>query len=232
MSDGRRRIGRGAGEAHGQPARAAQMERARGLDGRRSPRRFRRLSGELPSLAQDAARRRSRSDLRSSGECLPKGDRPAAAGFGRRARLLRTEFSARPHRAPGRSRRTPDRLFRANRRRLALPQPRIPRPALPPPRDLVADGYKPGSVAFPNKGARIGRRNGNNELVPYHDRGAIEAGALDGQKLEICWIKDPLDLLTIQIEGSARVILEDGTPLRVSYDSHNGYSYSSVERAF
>jgi 3D (Asp-Asp-Asp) domain-containing protein len=68
--------------------------------------------------------------------------------------------------------------------------------------------------------------------VPYHDRGAIEAGALDGQKLEICWIKDPLDLLTIQIEGSARVILEDGTPLRVSYDSHNGYSYSSVERAF
>jgi 3D (Asp-Asp-Asp) domain-containing protein len=26
------------------------------------------------------------------------------------------------------------------------------------------------------------------------------------------------------------VILEDGTPLRVSYDSHNGYSYSSFER--
>src|SRR5262245_48291044 len=113
-----------------------------------------------------------------------------------------------------------------------FPSPEFPVPLYRRPRDLVADGYKPGSVAFPNKGARIGRRNGNNEVVPYHDRGAIEAGALDGQKLEICWIKDPLDLLTIQIEGSARVILEDGTPLRVSYDSHNGYSYSSVERAF
>jgi len=66
--------------------------------------------------------------------------------------------------------------------------------------------------------------------VPYYDRGAIEAGALDGQKLEICWLKDPLDLLTIQIEGSARVILEDGTPLRISYDSHNGYRMSSIER--
>ena len=66
--------------------------------------------------------------------------------------------------------------------------------------------------------------------MPYYDRGAIEAGALDGQKLEICWIKDPLDLVAIQIEGSARVILEDGTPLRISYDSHNGYSYSSIER--
>jgi membrane-bound lytic murein transglycosylase A len=111
-----------------------------------------------------------------------------------------------------------------------FPSPEFPVPIYRRPRDLVADGYKQGSTAFPNKGGRIGRRTDNNELVPYHDRGAIEAGALDGQKLEICWIKDPLDLVAIQIEGSARVILEDGTPLRISYDSHNGYSYSSIER--
>jgi membrane-bound lytic murein transglycosylase A len=67
--------------------------------------------------------------------------------------------------------------------------------------------------------------------VPYHDRGAIEAGALDGQKLEICWLKDPFDLLAIQIEGSGRVILEDGTPLRVNYDSHNGHSFTSISSA-
>src|SRR5262249_50700964 len=30
--------------------------------------------------------------------------------------------------------------------------------------------------------------------------------------------KDPLDLLAIQIEGSGRVILEDGTPLRIIRD--------------
>jgi membrane-bound lytic murein transglycosylase A len=111
-----------------------------------------------------------------------------------------------------------------------FPSPEFPVPLYRRPRDLVADGYKPGSLAFPNKGVRISRRNENNELVPYHDRGAIEAGALDGQKLEICWLKDPFDLLSIQIEGSGRVILEDGTPLRVSYDSHNGYSFSSVAR--
>lgn len=111
-----------------------------------------------------------------------------------------------------------------------FPSPEFPVPIYRRPRDLVADGYKAGSTAFPNKGGRIGRRTGNNEFVPYYDRAAIEAGALDGQKLEICWIKDPLDLVAIQIEGSARVILEDGTPLRISYDSHNGYSYSSIER--
>jgi membrane-bound lytic murein transglycosylase A len=111
-----------------------------------------------------------------------------------------------------------------------FPSPEFHVPVYRRPRDLVATGYKPGAVAFPNKGVRIGRRTENNEVVPYHDRGAIEAGALDGQKLEICWLKDPFDLLTIQIEGSARVILEDGTPLRISYDSHNGYRYSSIER--
>jgi membrane-bound lytic murein transglycosylase A len=111
-----------------------------------------------------------------------------------------------------------------------FPSPEFHVPVYRRPRDLVAAGHKATSVAFPNKGMRIGRRNEKNELVPYHDRGAIEAGALDGQKLEICWLKDPFDLLAIQIEGSGRVILEDGTPLRISYDSHNGYSYSSIER--
>src|SRR5262249_15151694 len=43
---------------------------------------------------------------------------------------------------------------------------------------------------------------------------------------------DPLDLLAIQLEGSARVILEDGTPLRINYDSHNGHPYSWISRAF
>jgi membrane-bound lytic murein transglycosylase A len=111
-----------------------------------------------------------------------------------------------------------------------FPSPEFPVPLYRRPRDLVAAGYKLGSRAFPNKGAKIGRLTEHNELVPYHDRGAIEAGALDGQKLEICWLRDPLDLLAIQIEGSGRVILEDGTPLRISFDSHNGFRFSSIER--
>jgi membrane-bound lytic murein transglycosylase A len=112
-----------------------------------------------------------------------------------------------------------------------FPNPEFYVPLYRRPRDLLAAaGHKLGSDAFPNKGALIGRRNENNQLVPYHDRGAIEAGALDGQKLEICWLKDPFDALSIQIQGSARVILEDGTPLRINYDSHNGYSYTAVGR--
>jgi membrane-bound lytic murein transglycosylase A len=111
-----------------------------------------------------------------------------------------------------------------------MPNPEFHVPVYRRPRDLLAAGHKPGAKAFPNKGARIGRLNEKKELVPYYDRGAIEAGALDGQGLEICWLKDPLDLFAIQLEGSGRVILEDGTPLRVNYDAHNGYPFSSISR--
>src|SRR5262245_39207701 len=111
-----------------------------------------------------------------------------------------------------------------------FPNPEFHIPLYRRPPDLVAPGQRPGSDAFPNKGARIGRRNENNQVVPYHDRGAIEAGVLDGQKLEICWLKDPFDVLAIQIEGSGRVILEAGTPLSINSDSHNGYPFSSIGR--
>ena len=66
--------------------------------------------------------------------------------------------------------------------------------------------------------------------MPYYDRGAIEDGALDGQQLEICWIKDHCEAMTIQIQGSARVRLEDGTMLRLNYDAHNGHPYTAVGR--
>jgi membrane-bound lytic murein transglycosylase A len=64
----------------------------------------------------------------------------------------------------------------------------------------------------------------------YFDRGAIEDGALDGRHLEICWIRDPIDALNIQIQGSARVRLEDGLILRINYDAHNGWPYTPVGR--
>jgi len=96
------------------------------------------------------------------------------------------------------------------------------------PPDLLPPAGATGS-GFPNTG-QSRRRNGAGELVPYHDRAEIEDGVLDGQHLEICWIKDPTDALFIQIQGSARVRLEDGLMVRLNYDSHNGYPYTPVGR--
>jgi len=97
-----------------------------------------------------------------------------------------------------------------------------------PPDLLAAGATRPGGP-FPNNG-RAFRRTAGGELVPYYDRGEIEDGALDGQHLEICWLRSATDALFIQIQGSARVKLEDGTMLRLNYDAHNGYSYMPVGR--
>ena len=70
---------------------------------------------------------------------------------------------------------------------------------------------------------RIGRK-----LAGYFDRGAIDAGALEGRDLEICWLKDPIESFFIHIQGSARVRLEDGKMLRLNFDAHNGYPYVSI----
>ena len=77
---------------------------------------------------------------------------------------------------------------------------------------------------------KVGRRFGRRKIVPYYDRGEIEDGALDGWHLEICWLRSQLDVLFAQIQGSARIRLEDGTILRVNYDSHNGWPYMPVGR--
>jgi membrane-bound lytic murein transglycosylase A len=95
-------------------------------------------------------------------------------------------------------------------------------PDLVPPRNSTGPG-------FPNKGQSL-RRTSSGALVPYYDRGQILDGALDGKHLEICWIKSQADALGIQIEGSARVRLEDGTILRINYDGHNGYPFVPVSR--
>ena len=96
------------------------------------------------------------------------------------------------------------------------------------PPDLLAPDARPGA-SFPNRG-RVVRVTASGEHVPYYDRGEIEDGALSGRWLEICWLKSQADLLTIQIQGSARVRLEDGVILRVNYDGHNGYPYTAVGR--
>jgi peptidoglycan lytic transglycosylase A len=97
------------------------------------------------------------------------------------------------------------------------------------PRDLVHMGRKRKAESFPNTG-RVVRRIARGKYVPYFDRAQIEDGALATRGLELAYLKDANDLLFIQIQGSARIRLTDGSLLRVNYDSHNGHPYTPVGR--
>jgi membrane-bound lytic murein transglycosylase A len=97
------------------------------------------------------------------------------------------------------------------------------------PSNLFVRGFNQSSTGLPNKG-QVFRKIGRRKLVPYYDRAEIEDGKIAGRGLEICWLKNQTDLLFTQIQGSARVRLEDGSTMRINYDAHNGYPYTPVGR--
>lgn len=71
---------------------------------------------------------------------------------------------------------------------------------------------------------------GRSKVFGQFDRSQIEDGALNGKGLEICWVKDPIDVFFAQIQGSTRVKLDDGKLLRLNYIASNGMKYTPVGR--
>jgi membrane-bound lytic murein transglycosylase A len=67
-------------------------------------------------------------------------------------------------------------------------------------------------------------------IEPYATRTEIEQGALSGEGLELAYLADPVDLFFMQVQGSGRIVLPDGSSMRVSYDGKNGHPYTSIGR--
>lgn len=65
--------------------------------------------------------------------------------------------------------------------------------------------------------------------TPWLTRAEIEdGGALAGRGLEIAWLEDPVEVFFLQIQGSGRVRLTDGSVIRVGYAGKNNQPYRSV----
>lgn len=77
--------------------------------------------------------------------------------------------------------------------------------------------------------AVVGRVDGDR-LKPYFPRGDIQDGALVGRGLELVWLDDPLDAFMLHVQGSGRVVLDDGRSTRIGYAGNNGYPYKSIGR--
>lgn len=94
---------------------------------------------------------------------------------------------------------------------------RYPLYAAPP--DLVKDA----------EGNVLGRRKSDGAVVPYFTRRQIEEERLlDGT--EVVWLKDPFECYVVNVQGSAKLRLEDGSILELGYAGNNGHQYKSVGR--
>jgi membrane-bound lytic murein transglycosylase A len=88
--------------------------------------------------------------------------------------------------------------------------------------DTRRGALKPGKLTHVRKTA--------TGTEPYFTRAEIDQGALKGKGLELLYLADSVEIFFMQIQGSGRIKLTDGTTVRVHYDGKNGHPYSSIGR--
>lgn len=82
-----------------------------------------------------------------------------------------------------------------------------------------------------NGNKKVGRLDENGHLLPYWSRREIETGNLLGG-IELVWLKDRLDAYLLQVQGSGRILLPDGTTRALHYAASNGQTYNSLGKLF
>jgi len=93
------------------------------------------------------------------------------------------------------------------------------------PDDLVTIDLSAFSAKY--AGETITGRYTGQTLVPYYDRKTIENREIfKGQAL--AWVGDPVDLFFLHIQGSGKIMLDDGKTLNVHYHATNGHPYRSI----
>ena len=76
-------------------------------------------------------------------------------------------------------------------------------------------------------GVKYGRMVGGKPQA-YPTRKDIEAGALKDKGLEIAWLKAWPDAFFMQVQGSGRIRLEDGSLIRLAYSAKTGQPYTGI----
>lgn len=89
------------------------------------------------------------------------------------------------------------------------------------PRDLVR-------TAASRDGEGSYGRSVDGVFQPYSTRAEIDAGAIEGQADVLLWLDSAIDLYFIHIQGSGRVLMTDGSVVRIAYVAKNGQPYTSI----
>jgi membrane-bound lytic murein transglycosylase A len=78
------------------------------------------------------------------------------------------------------------------------------------------------------KGKRLRGRLSGKKVIPYSTRAEIAAADMSGK--ELLWVDDPVEAFFLEVQGSGRVVLDNGDTVRVSYADQNGHPYKAIGR--
>ncbi|MBX6320482.1 MAG: MltA domain-containing protein [Rhodospirillaceae bacterium] len=101
-------------------------------------------------------------------------------------------------------------------------------PIYRPPPDLVSADL--GAFRPELAGQVVVGRLVDGRLVPYFTRAEIDDGALAGRGLELLWVDDPVDAFFLHIQGSGRVVMADGSVVRLGFAASNGHPFFGIAR--
>ncbi|OHX12921.1 murein transglycosylase A [Chromobacterium sphagni] len=96
---------------------------------------------------------------------------------------------------------------------------------------LAASGdieINPADFPADPRGSRLKGRLSGSRLLPYFTRGQINQGSISGNAPVIAWVEDPVELFFLQVQGSGRIQLDDGSFIHVGFADQNGYPYQSI----
>lgn len=96
------------------------------------------------------------------------------------------------------------------------------------PRDMLT--IELGDVYPELKHLRLRGRVEGNKVLPYFTREELEQRGAQLPAPILFWADDPIDLFFLQVQGSGRIQLPDGSMARVGYADQNGHPYQSIGR--
>jgi len=67
-----------------------------------------------------------------------------------------------------------------------------------------------------------------NKIIPYPSHEAIDKGGIKAPVL--CYVDNKVDAFFLHIQGSGKVILNDGSKLNIGYANQNGHPYRAIGR--
>jgi membrane-bound lytic murein transglycosylase A len=82
----------------------------------------------------------------------------------------------------------------------------------------------------PLAGQRVRGRLHEGRVVSYWPRADIVRGRAGVEHKALVFVADPLDAFFLEVQGSGRVRLQDGTTLRLGYADQNGHAYRAIGR--
>ena len=108
------------------------------------------------------------------------------------------------------------------------PSPEYPVPIYGVPNNLVQIKLTDFDQTLPAR--QLWGRMKNKRLVPFYSREEIDQGAINDTAPIVAYVRNPIDRLLIEIQGSALLNLSDGTQISLGYAAKNGLPYTAIGR--